>query len=44
LSVEPNAIFTEELSYVADRELFFEKILEGLRTICSGDGDFLHDL
>jgi hypothetical protein len=24
--------------------LFFEKILEGLRTICSGDGDFLHDL
>lgn len=43
-SVEPQAIFTEKLSYVADGESFFQKILELLRTFFSRDRDLLHDV
>ena len=40
--VQPHAIFTEELSDIADGKPFLKKILQLLGTFSSGDGDFLH--
>src|SRR5262245_3549705 len=40
-AVKPNAVFAEELSYIADRKPFLKKILQLFGAFSSGDGDFL---
>ena len=40
--IKAHAVFAEELSYITDRKLFFEKILQFLGSFSSRNGDFLH--